>query len=155
MKISLILATFLMCQISFAQSIKEKRIKQEMIDRTALLIEKVESTREDLEKEDVVNACKKIKEIFIIFPDHLKGIGSHLDFDRNRTIRAKDEALNQLIFIHRQTLICEQGKDSEYVDPKKLEKELKSIERSLKHQRKVIKRSDTSNQNKFDYYYEF
>ena len=82
MKISLILATFLMCQISFAQTIKDKRIKQEMIDRTALLIEKVESTREDLEKEDVVNACKKIKEIFIIFPDHLKGIGSHLDFDR-------------------------------------------------------------------------
>ena len=155
MKISLILVTFLMCQMTYAQSMKEKRIKQEMLDRTSLLIEKIESSREDLDKEDVVSACKKIKEIFIIFPDHLKGIGSHLDFDRNRTIKAKDEALNQLIFIHRQTLICDQGKDSEYVDPKKLEKEMKSIERSLKHQRKVIKKSDTNNENKFDYYYEF
>ena len=140
---------------AFAQTLKETRTKQEMIDRTELLIETVESAREDLKKEDVENACKKIKQLFVIYPEHVKSIGSHLDFERNRTIRAKDQALNQLIFIHRQSLICDQGTDCEYVDPKKLGKELGQIEKSLKSQRKTIKRSDTGSENKFEYYYEF
>ena len=140
---------------AFAQTLKETRTKQEMIDRTELLIETVEGAREDLKKEDVENACKKIKQLFVIYPEHVKSIGSHLDFERNRTIRAKDQALNQLIFIHRQSLICDQGTDCEYVDPKKLGKELGQIEKSLKSQRKTIKRSDTGSENKFEYYYEF
>lgn len=155
MKFTLILASLLMCQLTFAQSVREKRIKQEMLDRVDLLIEKVESTREDLEREDVVSACKKVKEIFVIYPEHLKGIGSHMDLDRSRTIRAKNDALNQLIFIHKQTLICDQGRDSEYVDPKKLSKELKTIAGSLNKQRKTIKRADTDFENSFYYQYEF
>lgn len=155
MKYSLILATLLLGHQAFAQTLKETRTKQEMIDRTELLIETVESAREDLKKEDVENACKKIKQLFVIYPEHVKSIGSHLDFERNRTIRAKDQALNQLIFIHRQSLICDQGTDCEYVDPKKLGKELGQIEKSLKSQRKTIKRSDTGSENKFEYYYEF
>lgn len=155
MKFTLILATLLMSQLTFAQSARETRIKKDMLDRTNVLIEKVEGARDDLDKEDVISACKKIKELFVLYPEHLKAIGSHLDLDRNRTVRAKDQALNQLIFIHRQTLICDQGKDSEYVDPKKLRKELKEVESSLKHQRKTIKKSDTNNENRFDYYYEF
>jgi hypothetical protein len=155
MKYSLILATLLLGQQAFAQTLKETRTKQAMIDRTELLIETVEGAREDLKKDDVENACKRIKELFVIYPDHVKSIGSHLDFDRNRTIRAKDQALNQLIFIHRQSLICDQGSDCEYVDPKKLGKELGQIEKSLKSQRKTIKRSDTGSENKFEYYYEF
>jgi hypothetical protein len=155
MKYSLILATLLLGQQAFAQTLKEAKTKQAMIDRTQLLIETVEGAREDLKKEDVENACKKIKELFVIYPEHVKSIGSHLDFERNRTIRAKDQALNQLIFIHRQSLICDQGTDCEYVDPKKLGKELGQIEKSLKSQRKTIKRSDTGNENKFEYYYEF
>ena len=155
MKFTLILATLLMSQLTFAQTAREKRIKKEMLDRTDLMIEKVEGARDDLEKEDVVNACKKIKELFIIYPEHLKAIGSHIDLDRSRTVKAKDQALNQLIFIHRQSLICDQGKDSEYVDAKKLRKELKEVEGSLKGQRKTIKKSDTDNENRFDYYYEF
>ncbi len=155
MKYSLILATLLLGHQAFAQTLKETRTKQEMIDRTELLIETVEGAREDLKKEDVENACKKIKQLFVIYPEHVKSIGSHLDFERNRTIRAKDQALNQLIFIHRQSLICDQGTDCEYVDPKKLGKELGQIEKSLKSQRKTIKRSDTGSENKFEYYYEF
>lgn len=155
MKFSLMLATLLMSQVTFAQTVRETKIKKEMLDRTNILIEKVEGAREDLDQEDVVNACKKIKELFVLYPDHLKAIGSHLDIDRIRTIRAKDQALNQLIFVHRQSLICDQGKDSEYVDPKKLRKELKEVENSLKKQRKTIKKSDTDNENRFDYYYEF
>ncbi len=155
MKFALILATLLMSQLTLAQSIREKRIKQEMIDRTELLIEKVTGAREDLDREDVVAACKKIKEMFVLYPDHLKAIGSHLDLQRSRSIKAKDDALNQLIFIHKKTLVCAQGKDSEHVDPKKLRKELKETLNSLEKQRKVIKKSDTDNENSFYYEYEF
>jgi hypothetical protein len=149
------LVALLLSQLSFAQSKKEKRIKQEMLDRVELLIEKVELTREELEKEDVVNACKTIKEMFQIFPDHLKGIGSRMDFEKRRTIKAKDLALNELIFMHKQSLICEQGKDAENVDPKELRKELKDVLHALKKQRRIIKRADTSSENSFHYRYEF
>ncbi len=91
----------------------------------------------------------------MIYPEHLKAIGSHMDLSHSRTLRAKDQAFSQLIFLHRQSLICDQGKDSEYVDPTKLRKELKQVENSLKHQRKTIKKSDTDNENRFEYYYEF
>lgn len=155
MKFTLILATLLISQMSFAQSVREKRIKQEMLDRTDLLIEKVEGAREDLDHEDVIGACKKIKELFVLYPDHLKAIGSHLDLQRSKSIKAKDEALNQLIFIHKRSLLCGQGKDSEYVDAKKLRKELKTTLGSLEKQRKEIKRLDTINQNSFYYEYEF
>ncbi len=155
MKLSMILATLLMCQMTFAQSAKEIRIKKEMLDRVELLIQKVETTRDDLDKQDVSSACKKIKEMFVIYPDHLKAIGTHMDFNRSRSMKAKDQALNQLIFMHKQTLICDQGTECENVDSSKLRKELKGIERSLKKQRRVIKKTDTSNENSFYYRYEF
>ncbi len=155
MKRGLVVVALLMSQISFAQSMKEIRIKKEMIDRVELIIEKIDVAQEDLEKNDVVNACKGIKEIFQIFPDHLKSIGTHMDFERVKTIKAKDLALNELIFFHRQTLECDSGKDSENVDPKKLKKDLKLVERKLKKQRRIIKRSDTDLENSFYYHYEF
>jgi hypothetical protein len=155
MKFALVLTSLLLSQIAFSQSAKEKKNKQAMLERVELLIEKVEGTREDLKTEDVVKACEKIKEMFLIYPDHLKDIGSHLDLYRGRTVRAKDQALDQLIFMHRQSLICSKGKNSEYVNPEKLSKELKGIESSLKKQRKVILKSDADNENFFSYEYEF
>lgn len=155
MKFSLLLASLLLSQLSFAQTIKEQKTKKEMVDRTELIISTIEGAREDLKTEDVTSACKKIDELFVLYKPHVEAIGTHLDFYRNRENKAKDEALNQLIFFHRHSLICAQGKDSEYVDPTKLRKELKQIEKSLKSQRKTIKKSDTSNENSFKYSYEF
>ena len=155
MKFTLILALSLITQLSFAQSAREKRIKEQMLERVELLIEKVEATRADLENEDAVAACSKIKELFLIYPDHLKALGSHLDIYRGRSVRAKNHALDELIFLHKQTQYCAQGKDAEYVDPKKLDKEMKRIEKSLKKQKRVIKRADTGHQNSFYYEYEF
>lgn len=155
MKVSLIVVALFLCQLTYAQTVKDKKKKQEMIDRTNLLIQKVSDAREDLEREDVVKACEKIKEIHKIYPDHLMGIGTHLDFDRNRTVRAKDEALYQLILVHKQTFICDRGADCEYVDSEKLGKQLRKVQKSLKSQLKTIKRSDTDKQNRFEYYYEF
>jgi hypothetical protein len=154
MKFSLLLASLLLSQLSFAQTIKEKKTKQEMLNRTELIITTIEGAREDLKIEDVDSACKKINELFVLYTPHVESIGQHLDFFRHRENKAKDEALSQLIFMHRHVIICAQGKDSEYVDPKKLRKELKEIEKSLKSQRKTIKKSDTSNENSFKYYYE-
>lgn len=155
MKFSLLLATLMLSQISFAQTIKARKTKQEMINRTELIITTVEATRKDLKTEDVISACQKISELYHIYKDHVEAIGTHLDFYNRRSNDAKDEALNQLIFVHRQSLICAQGKDSEYVDPTKLRSELKDIEKSLKKQYRTIKKSDTSNENKFEYHYEF
>lgn len=155
MKFGLILLTLLIAQSGFAQSMREKRIKEEMLQRVATLLHKIDDTRNDLDREDVVNACSKIKEMFVIYPDHVKAIGSHMSLFEGRTVDAKNEALTQLIFMHKQTLLCDQGTDCEYVDPKQLSKELKKIGKSLKKQGKTIKKSDTGYDNTFYYHYEF
>jgi hypothetical protein len=155
MKFNLFLVTLLFSQLTLAQTLKEQRVKKEMLDRVETLIEKVEQSREELENENVPNACKLIKEMFQIYPDHLKGIGGHLNFDKRKTIKAKDLALSELIFMHKHSLICDQGKDHEYVDPCELDKDLKKIRRELKKQRRIIKRSDTGFENTFHYRYEF
>lgn len=155
MKFTLILASLMLCQISFAQTVRAERIKQEMLDRVDLLVTKAEEAREVLDREDTVAACKLIKEMFVIYPDHVKATGSHMDVGRGRSVRANKDALNELIFIHKQSIICDQGKDSEYVDPGKLRKELKEIVSSLKKQKKQIKKMDTDHSNQYRYEYEF
>jgi hypothetical protein len=153
MKIALII--LLMGQLSFAQTMKEKRTKEEMLNRVELLISKIEETRKDLKQEDVVSACSKIKEMFAIYPEHVMDVGIHMDLLRGKVNNVKSDALSQLIFMHRQTLICEKGTDCEYIDPKAVGKSLKEIERSLKKQRRVIKNSSTGHNNSFEYRYEF
>jgi hypothetical protein len=155
MKLPLIIMALVLSQLAAADSIREERIRQEMLDRVELIMEKSEAAREDLKVKEVVPACEKIKEIFVIYPDHLKAIGSHMDLFRSRTIKAKDEALNHLITLHKQSNICQSGKDSEYVDPKIMSKKLKEIEKDLKRHRRLIKRQDTDHQNQFYYEYQF
>lgn len=155
MKWCLILTSLLMCQLSLAQTMREKELKREMLERVELLIEKVEATREDLRHEDVISACVKIKEMFAIYPKHVDALGKHLDIERGRSVRATNEALRQLIFMHRTSLTCEQGQNAEYLDIKVTAKKLKEIESSLKKQRKAIRKSDTDNENRFNYSYEF
>lgn len=155
MKFTLIMLSLIVAQAASAQSIREKKIKQDMIERADLIILKLEEARVDLKAEDAAEACKKISEVFAVFPAHLKDVGSHLDLSRGRTIKAKDEALYQLISLHKKVNTCNSGKDNEYVDPKKMRKELKTIVSSMEKQRKVIRKSDTSHQNSFYYEYEF
>lgn len=142
-------------QSAFAETMREKRIRQEMIDRVTLMEQKIVSTRLLLDRENVVDACKKIKELFEIYPDHLKAVGSHMDLFKGKVIAVKDDSLNQLVFFHRQTTVCERGQDAEYVDPKTLNRELRSILKSLKKQKKIISKEDTDHENQFYYEYEF
>lgn len=155
MKFALILTALLISQFSFAQSANEKKIKKEMVDRAELLIEKVRAAREDLDQEDVVSACVKIQEIFKLYPEHLSGIGTHLDLERSRTIKAKDTALDQLKEMDKKAALCKRGKDSEFVDAKKMRKELKVSLKLLKKQRRVIKTLDTGSSNLFWYEYSY
>lgn len=155
MKLPLIIMALALSQLASADSIREEKIRKEMLDRVDLIMEKSEAAREDLSLKEVIPACEKIKEIFVIYPDHLKGIGSHMDLFRSRTVKAKDQALNHLITLHKQINICNAGKDSEYVDPKIMGKQLKEIEKDLKRHRRLIKRRDTDQQNQFYYEYQF
>ncbi len=155
MKFTLIMLSLLLAQVASAQSLREKKIKQEMIERADLIVLKLEDARVDLENEDVASACKKISEVFSIYPAHLKDIGSYMDLTRSRSIKAKDAALYQLISVHKKVNICNNGIDHEYVDPKKMRKDLKTIQSSVEKQRKAIRKSDTGHANSFYYEYEF
>ncbi len=147
--------TLIFMKMSFADTIHEKNVKKEMLERVDTLLSKIEECRDDLKSDDVVKACGKIDEIFAIYPEHLKALGVHMDLFASKTVKSTHSALSQLIFVHQQSLVCKQGQNSEYVDPEALRKELKRIERSLKKQRKYIKRKDVGNNNSYYYNYEF
>ena len=152
-----------MSQTAFSQTLREKRIKQEMLERVDILIEKAQSVRENLtlEKKETPSdksvraACRTIKELFEMYPEHVKAIGSHLDLFASKTVWLKNQAMAQLIFVHRQTMICKQGSNQEYVDPKALKKEFDNIVESLEKQKKRITKADASYDNSFYYEYEF
>lgn len=153
MKLTLILASLFLSQLSFAQTLKEKKIKQEMIERTDVLISKISSAKEDIEREDAIGACEKIKEAFKIYPEHVKAIGTHMDISKNRSVEARNEALRHLMLIHRTTLICDSAANCENVDPKKLRRELKETLGSLEKNKKAIIKTSTGSQNYFRYEY--
>lgn len=155
MKLVIVLSALLMSQMTFAQTVKAKKLKTEMIERTDLLIGKIESARLSLEKEDVIAACATIKEAFALYPKHVEAIGGHMDIEKGRSIRARDEALTQLIQIHRIVLNCDQGKDCENIDAKKVRKTLKETASTLNKQKSIIQRTDTDKNNYFKYEYSF
>lgn len=140
---------------AFAETAFEKKKKQEMAERTDTLISKIDIARAHLKKEEVKEACAEIQEMLKIYPEHLKAIGSHMNNYKTKVVIARDEALQQLIFVHRQSVVCGQGDNSEHVDPKDLSKKLKKISKSLNKQKKLIEKEKTNHENEFYYNYEF
>lgn len=155
MKLITLFVALALTSLAFAESAFEKKRREEMLTRTDSLISKVKSARENLKKEDVVKACDDIRELLKIYPEHLKAIGMHMDNHKTKVVIMRDEVLQQLIFMHRQSLVCEQGAGAEHVDPKDLGKKLSRIEKKLGKQRKRIKRESTDFANDFYYRYEF
>ena len=163
MKLGLIMLALLLSQLASAQTLRETRIKQEMLERADLVIEKIEDIREHLKakkkeipsEENIELACEKMEELFEIFPAHLKAIGVHMDLFARNTVWMKNAALDQLIYINKQALTCREGKKHEYVDPSAVRKELGNMLVSLEKQRKRIKKEDTDFDNVFRYEYEF
>lgn len=140
---------------AFAESAFEKKKKLEMSKRTDMLISKIDIAREHLKKEEVKEACAEIQGMLKIYPEHLKSIGTNMDNYKTKVLIARDEVLQQLVFVHRQTVVCGQGDDGEYVDPKDLSKKLKKISKSLKKQKMLIEKEKTNHENEFYYRYEF
>ena len=155
MKLSIIMGLILMGQSVYAQTLKERKIKQAMLERADKMINLVVEARQDLDQDQINDACKKVDEVFGLYPSHLKDIGSKMNVLEGRPNKAKNEALEGLIFFHRQSLICKQGQDSEYVDPDLMNKDLKRMKKSLKKQRRIIKNNSTGYNNSFSYRYEF
>lgn len=140
---------------AFAESAYEKKKKEEMVGRTEALLEKIGNARGFLKEEKTSEACNEIQELLKLYPDHLKGIGQHMNNYKTKVIIARDEALQQLIFIHRQSVVCGQGENAEHVDPKDLDKKLKKISKKLKKHKKLIEKERTDFANEFYYKYEF
>ncbi len=155
MKLMTVLTALFFIQGAFANTEFEMRKRSEMIERSNSMIDKIETARSHLKKVEVKEACDIIQELLKIYPDHLKSIGMHMDNSRSRVIVMRDEVLDQLIFIHRQSVVCERGENAEHVDTAELGKELKKMEKILRKQKRVIKKEDTGFANDFYYHYEF
>lgn len=155
MKFGLMLMLLLASQLSFAQSIKSKKIKEEMLTRVDTLISKIDESRAHLAKEEVAQACDKIDEIFKILPDHLIGIGTKMNLFDPAVIRMENESKIFLIWIHQRHNICNNGIRGEELDMGETSKELKSMKKKFEKQKKRIKKSDTDFENTYNYYYEF
>jgi len=155
MKLISVLALAVFVNGAFAETAFEKKNRKLMSERTDTLILKVESAREHLKKEEAKEACDDIQEMLEIYPEHLKSIGSHMNNSKTKVVIARNEVLQQLIFIHRQSVVCGQGDNAEYVDPVDLGKKLKKIGKSLKKQKKLIEKEDTNFENEFYYRYDF
>ncbi len=155
MKFITTIVMVILANSAFAATAFEKKNKEEMIERTEAIIEKVESARAHLKKEESSAACDDLKELLKIYPEHLKSIGMHMNNYKSKVAVARDEVLQQLIFVHRQSVVCGQGDNAEHVDPKDLNKKLKKISKSLEKQKKLINKEKTNQANEFYYNYEF
>lgn len=155
MKFGLMFALLLASQVTFAQTLKEKRVKEEMLKRADSLITKIDEARASLNKEEVAAACDKIDEIFKILPDHLVGIGTNMNLFDPVVIRMENESKMHLIYIHQRHNICNNGIRGEYLDMGETDKKLKSMKKAIEKQKKKIKKSDTDYENTYNYYYEF
>ncbi len=153
---SLVLGTLLFAAMSAnAETLHDKNNKEIMLKRLDEISLGVSGIREDLKAEKIVEACAKIKKVFELYPDHVTDIGVHLDPYHNKDAEIRNDSLNELISLHQEKQNCDQGNGSEFVDLKDLSKKMKRLDKSLKHQKKIIQKGNTSFENEFHYDYEF
>jgi len=155
MKFGFIFALLLASQVTFAQTLKGKKVKEEMLSRADSLITKIDEARASLDKEEVAAACDKIDEIFKLLPDHLVGIGTRMNLFDPDVIRMENETKMHLIYIHQRHNICNNGVRGENLDMGETDKKLKSMKKAIEKQKKKIRKSDTDYENTYNYYYEF
>lgn len=141
--------------LAFGQSLKDKRIKEEMLTRVDSITERLQLVRDYLKHEDVIFACKTINEIFKILPDHLVAIGTRMNLFDSQVISMEHETKMFLIYIHQRSNICSQGQTGENLNISEVDKKFKSMKKMFDKQKKKIKKSDTSYENLYNYYYEF
>lgn len=156
MKPVFMLFLILVSQITFAQTLKEKKTKAEMLKRVDTLIEKTEAGSKALKTEDVSNACEIINDMFKILPDHLVSIGTRMNLFDSKIIKMENETKMFLIEMHRRSNICASGDETgENLDIGETDKQFKKMNKSFKKQKKTITKGETNYNNIYNYYYEF
>ena len=155
MKFITAIAMMVLVQSAFGISEFEKKKKKEMLTRLDTIINTVDSAKDHASKEEAKEACSDLQDLLKTLPEHLKAVGSHMNNTKTKVMIARDEVMAQLIFVHRQTTVCERGENAEHVDSKDLEKKMKKISKSLKKQKKLIEKEHTDYSNEFYYHYEF
>lgn len=155
MKTTLILVTLLMTQMVFAETLRDRKIKEEMLTRVDSLIQKVEAGQTSLKTEDMARTCDTIEELFKALPDHLVAIGTKMDLLKGKIIKMENETKLLLIDMHMRSNICNVGERGENLDIKETEKQFKKMLKGLKKQKKIISKSETNFENSYQYHYEF
>lgn len=151
LSILLLLASF----ASYGQTLAQMKLKENMLVRTDKILTTLKDTQVHLKDGKYEDACDKIKEIYEIYPDHLEDIGGHMNILKGSVYKIRNESLQQLMFFHKQSLVCASGENNENIDPKFLAIELKKIEKSVVKQKKAIKKDSMEYDNTFHYEYEF
>lgn len=155
MKLYFLAFTLLIGNLSYAETMKDKKTKEEMLARVDTLIQKSQEGRDAIEKEDVVLACQKINDIFEILPKHLMSIGTKMDLFDKDVIKMEKETKAFLIDIHMTSNICKSGSNAENLDIEEAGKKFKVLNKAFTKQKKRIKKEDTDFDNIYNYYYEF
>lgn len=155
MKSGLVLLLLLMSQLSFAQSLKDKRTKEQILERVDEIILNLNEAQDSLKEEDVVRACDSIDRVFELMPEHLMSIGTRMNIFDGKVIKMEHETKLYLIYIHKQKNTCNFGARGENIDISQVGKQLKAIAKVLDKQKKKIKKLDTSYSNRYSYHYEF
>lgn len=155
MKFTILAFTLLLSNLSFAETMKDRRIKDEMLERVDSLIQKSQEGRDALDKEDVVLACQKFGEIFEILPKHLMSIGTKMNYFDKKVVSMEKETRAFLIDVHMTDGLCKSGPNAENLDIKAADKKFKAMKKAFKKQKKRIKKGSTDFDNEYHYYYEF
>ena len=155
MKFAFIFALLISTQFAHSATLREEKIKKDMLSRVDVLTEKINLTKQHLKKKKVAEACTEIDELFKLYPEHVKDIGSYMNLFKSKINKLKDESLGELITFHGLSNTCHRGSEAEYVDIKKFQKSLSKSLLKLERQKLVIENSKTNQDNSFYYEYEF
>lgn len=155
MKFVLMLVFLFTTQLGLSQTMREKKIKEEMLDRLDTLILMVGETREALQREDVITACHKINNIFRLLPEHLVAIGTRMNIFESKVMKLENETKMFLIYVHQRKNICAIGETGENLDIGETSRKFKSMEKKLKKQKRNISKAETNFENSYHYFYEF
>lgn len=155
MKSGLMLLLLLVSQLSFAQSLKDKRTKEQILERVDEIILNLNEAQDFLKKEEVDKACDSIDKVFALMPEHLMSIGTKMNIFDGTVMKMEQETKLYLIYIHQQSNTCDFGERGENINMSKVGKQLGVITKTLEKQKKKIKKLDTTYSNSYRYHYEF
>lgn len=152
---TLIILGLLVSTLAQAETIREATRRKEMLARVSSMKTLIVEARNALKEKEVILACDKIKDVLNQSEEHLLDVGMHLDPMKVKNHKMRQSSLQTVMILHKMEITCDKGKNSEFIDPKGVSKELKAIAKDLKKQGKRIKSKKVSVgfDNDFEYDY--